>query len=340
MLPNILEPGERSGCCLQSRKKKCFYTIFIVPHNENAVHSFRLPRYAIKLFSLAMVIALVSSFIWFQSHLELQKETVEAYRSLQEETAETNRNLQEEKAKAQRLKQENHLLGEQFNKLALETEELIYRFQELESFSEEVREVVLEMPAQEKEEQIAFLSATNQESTSTFSMGAGEVVDRTANNLTYLESAITGQMVEMEVLKSDLEEHQQELNSTPSIWPASGRVTSEFGMRRSPFSGRSELHTGIDIANSWGTPVLAAADGTVSKVEYKRGLGNMVEIEHGYGYRTLYAHLSDFMVSVGDAVAKKQQIATMGSTGASTGPHLHYEIHKNGVEIDPRPYLP
>lgn len=325
---------------MQSRKKKCFYTIFIVPHNENSVHSFRLPRYAIKLFSLAMVVALVSSFIWFQSHLELQKETAEAYRSLQEETAETNRNLQEEKAKAQRLKQENHLLGEQFSKLALETEELIYRFQELESFSEEVREVVLEMPAQEEDEQIAFLSSPNQDSNFTFSMGAGGVADRTANNITYLESAIPGQMAEMEILKTDLEEHQQELNSTPSIWPASGRVTSEFGTRRSPFSGRSEFHKGIDIANSWGTPILAAADGTVSKAEYERGLGNVVEIEHGYGYRTLYAHLSDFMVSVGDAVEKEQQIATMGSTGASTGPHLHYEIHKNGAPIDPRKYLP
>lgn len=124
------------------------------------------------------------------------------------------------------------------------------------------------------------------------------------------------------------------------IWPTHGVITSPFGMRRDPFTGTMEFHAGIDIANSIGTPVVAAMDGRVIYVGKDRGYGNYILIDNGGGYRTLYAHLYEFLVSVGEYVRSGQEIGRMGDTGYSTGPHLHFAIFKNYVPVNPLNYLP
>ena len=126
----------------------------------------------------------------------------------------------------------------------------------------------------------------------------------------------------------------------PSIWPAQGMVTSEFGEIRT-----GHIHIGIDIANITGTPIYATADGTVIAVGSSGNFGKRIMIYHGTDdagttYVTIYAHLSQFNVSVGDKVTQGTQIALMGDTGYSTGPHLHYEVRVNGVPINPRYFLP
>lgn len=123
------------------------------------------------------------------------------------------------------------------------------------------------------------------------------------------------------------------------IWPTRGVITSPFGMRRDPFSGTMEFHPGIDIANWIGTPIDAAADGTVTYVGYGRGYGKHIWINNGGGYATLYAHLSVELVSVGQWVHSGQEIAKMGDTGFATGPHLHFGIYKDGVPQNPLNYL-
>lgn len=125
------------------------------------------------------------------------------------------------------------------------------------------------------------------------------------------------------------------LATTPSIWPTAGEVTSRFGWRNSPWGGGSELHQGIDIANSMGTPIVAVADGQVVRSEASGGYGNIVQIDHGNGIVTLYGHNSSIIVNVGQSVRKGQIISYMGSTGRSTGPHVHYEVRINGTAIDP-----
>lgn len=122
----------------------------------------------------------------------------------------------------------------------------------------------------------------------------------------------------------------------PSIWPASGDVSSPYGLR---WNG-SDFHPGIDIANDIGTPILATADGTVTDAGWNSGgYGNMVDIDHGNGYVTRYAHASQVVVVAGQTVKQGQVIAYMGSTGNSTGPHVHYEVIINGQAVNPAGYL-
>lgn len=118
-----------------------------------------------------------------------------------------------------------------------------------------------------------------------------------------------------------------------------GRFTSGFGYRIHPVTGRREFHFGIDIAGPQGTAVNAYANGTVTRAQFLGGFGNVIEINHGGGLRTLYAHLSRISVRVGDQVTVGQQIGSMGSTGVSTGSHLHFEVIRNGSRVNPIGYL-
>lgn len=127
--------------------------------------------------------------------------------------------------------------------------------------------------------------------------------------------------------------------STPSLWPVKGWVTSDFGYRRSPFSLAADFHRGIDIAASWGTPVVAPADGVVTFAGYKGGYGKMVVIDHGFGVVTKYGHTSEMFVKEGDKIKRGAKIALVGNTGHSTGPHLHYEIYSDGLAVDPMQYI-
>lgn len=140
---------------------------------------------------------------------------------------------------------------------------------------------------------------------------------------------------ELKIVDSQLDQ----LASKPSIWPTSGEITSPFGWRNSPWGNGRELHPGLDIANSLGTPIVATADGVVAQCGPAGGYGNVVQIDHGNGLTTIYGHNSRFAVSAGQQVKKGQIIAYMGSTGRSTGPHSHYEIRENGTAIDPMAYL-
>jgi murein DD-endopeptidase MepM/ murein hydrolase activator NlpD len=118
--------------------------------------------------------------------------------------------------------------------------------------------------------------------------------------------------------------------------PAPGRFSSSFGMRRHPILGYVRMHRGVDIAAPWGAPVFAASDGTVQIAGRSAGYGNFIKLSHGNGYGTGYGHLSRILVRSGERVRKGQQIGRVGSTGMSTGPHLHYEMYKNGAAVNPR----
>jgi murein DD-endopeptidase MepM/ murein hydrolase activator NlpD len=119
------------------------------------------------------------------------------------------------------------------------------------------------------------------------------------------------------------------------IKPLNGRFTSPFGIRKDPFTGKPKFHAGIDIAAPYGTPIKAAKDGKVTYAGWKSGYGNVVIIEHQFGYTTLYGHMSKILVSVGQYVKGGQYIGKVGSTGKSTGPHCHFEVHKFGMPTDP-----
>ncbi|MDP2167727.1 MAG: M23 family metallopeptidase [Thermodesulfovibrionales bacterium] len=123
--------------------------------------------------------------------------------------------------------------------------------------------------------------------------------------------------------------------ATPKGWPVMGRVTSGFGMRVHPITGSEHLHLGLDISTTPNTPVRVTADGVVSFAGWGNANGNIVVVEHGFGYSTFYAHNKKNIVSVGQKIKRGDVIAKVGSTGNATGPHLHYEIWKNGHALNP-----
>jgi murein DD-endopeptidase MepM/ murein hydrolase activator NlpD len=140
-------------------------------------------------------------------------------------------------------------------------------------------------------------------------------------------------------LIAHLENQTAKLSHTPSISPTKGWITSGFGYRVSPFTKKRELHRGIDIAGRMGTPIISPADGRVRYAGPDRGLGNSVIVRHGYGVETVYGHLSEILVKAGEKVKRGDRVGLMGSTGRSTGPHLHYQVNVSGVAVNPRNYM-
>lgn len=131
----------------------------------------------------------------------------------------------------------------------------------------------------------------------------------------------------------------RETSSTHSELPVDGRISSSFGWRKDPFTGKRNFHAGMDMAANEGTDVKAVMAGRVQMVDNQKGYGKVVVLDHGDGYTTLYAHNSDIPVKAGDWVTKGSTIAKVGSTGRSTGPHLHFEVRKDGQRLDPENFF-
>ena len=144
---------------------------------------------------------------------------------------------------------------------------------------------------------------------------------------------------QLSVLESMLFEQELELKSQPTTRPSDGFVTSGFGYRMHPILGGRAHHNGIDFDANTGDPVRSAGNGLVKYAGWKNGFGNVVEIDHQNGYVTVYAHNSAFTVKEGDVVRAGQVVAKAGSTGRSTGPHVHFEVHKDGRAVNPRAFL-
>jgi murein DD-endopeptidase MepM/ murein hydrolase activator NlpD len=179
-----------------------------------------------------------------------------------------------------------------------------------------------------------------------FSLGSKEAV---LENLNLSDSGA----IEMELLKRQIKKtidtvgeikdylsQQRDLyRATPMGWPVTGWISSGFGKRVHPIRGNKDFHTGIDISTQPGKPVRVTADGIVSFSGWSGANGNLIAVEHGFGYTTFYAHNKKNLVKVGQIVKRGDIIAYVGSTGSSTGPHVHYEIWKEGKIVNPRPFL-
>jgi murein DD-endopeptidase MepM/ murein hydrolase activator NlpD len=140
-------------------------------------------------------------------------------------------------------------------------------------------------------------------------------------------------------LLSALDAKRSLLASTPTIWPVKGWLTAGFGQRRSPFTGQRQMHEGVDISNTVGTPVIAPADGIVTYTGPLGGFGNVVSVDHGHKISTFYAHLQQHKVAQGQRVKRGEVIGLVGTSGRVTGPHLHYEIQINETPVDPTRYV-
>ena len=165
------------------------------------------------------------------------------------------------------------------------------------------------------------------------------LVQQMRTDVERLKSEAMSREESLSELEKLLQSKREMLTHTPSIWPVHGWVTSGFGFRTDPFTGLAQMHEGLDISNREGTPVIASADGIVSATGKDFTYGNVVVISHGFGIISRYNHLSKILVGAGRKVKRGDIIAEVGTTGRSTGPHLHYEIRVNGIPINPRRYI-
>lgn len=156
-----------------------------------------------------------------------------------------------------------------------------------------------------------------------------------------LNSHLENVDVQLTAIEYLLQKKRTKESARPYIWPTEGgHLSSNYGFRRDPFTGRIATHKGIDIGNRYGAAVVAGSRGIVVFADKKNGYGYTVEILHGFGYKTRYGHLSSILVQVGDVVEDGQKIARIGNSGRSTGPHLHYEVHRYGEHMNPKGFIP
>ena len=154
-----------------------------------------------------------------------------------------------------------------------------------------------------------------------------------------LQSEATSRETSLSELERVLQTKREILVHTPSIWPVQGWVTSDFGFRANPFTGLTQMHEGIDISNRTGTIVVAPANGFVSDIGNDYAHGKFLIISHGFGMTTRYSHLNKTLVKVGQKVKRGDKIAEVGTTGKTTGPHLHYEVKLNSIPVNPMRYI-
>jgi murein DD-endopeptidase MepM/ murein hydrolase activator NlpD len=167
----------------------------------------------------------------------------------------------------------------------------------------------------------------------------GRLMDWVMGDLTTLAQEIASREESLRELQTHLDKKTAVLAATPTILPTKGLVTAGFGYRKSPFTGKREFHEGMDIAALPGTPVVATADGIVRFAGPAASYGNVVFIDHGHGFATAYGHNSTIRVHARQRVRRGEVIAYVGNTGRTTGPHLHYEVHLDGVASNPMKYV-
>lgn len=305
---------------IKSKKNdKREYTLMLVPHNGQEIRRICIPiiavKYTVSILCLCILL-MVGIFINYRHTVN---------------TADTQID------ELENFRQKNNAQAKQIEELAKTTTSLQVDMERLDALDAEIRRIL-----------------NNEDTTSTSRAGlvrlagnnkgqGGPQVQSEINNINKLDNdlqrAVKVREQSLLALKQELLAKRAKLEATPSIWPTNGEVTSRFGWRDSPWGSGSDWHPGIDIANSIGTPIVATADGEVVESGWVGGYGNMVQINHVNGIMTIYGHNSQNLVQVGQVVRKGETIAYLGSTGNSTGPHVHYEVRVNGTVVNPASFL-
>jgi murein DD-endopeptidase MepM/ murein hydrolase activator NlpD len=195
------------------------------------------------------------------------------------------------------------------------------------------------LPRASDQEVYKIVSMANLQTTGLNDEDIGSIIEKLILQIDDLMENASVRDGELESMKERYEVSLEALKYIPSINPANGHFTSLFGYRRNPFGGGAEFHKGADIANTFGTNIIATANGKVTFAARRGGYGLSVSINHGNGLVTTYSHMSKIVATVGQEVNRGDIIGKMGSTGSSTGVHIHYEIIKDGTHINPISYM-
>jgi len=305
---------------LRKLKKKEYFTFMFLPGPNERVRTLSISKSALKTAVLSLVAVVILSLYLVYEYNDA-KDKVWELQSVREE-------LMQQKAQVQ---------GFALNLLDYKRQMFLLR-----DLDTKLRRVVSLGPRDRAQQALGIGGPDELGLQNLTQMGEKkqeEALKEMHQELSQLKGAATRQETSLQMLIEYFEDKRSLYASTPSIWPVRGWVTSPFGPRTSPFSGIPTFHEGIDIAAQTGTPIIAPADGVVIKAEFSTGYGNMVEISHGYGIKTIFGHNSRLNVKAGQLVRRGDVISYVGDTGSSTGPHLHYEVRLNGLPVNPVKYL-
>jgi murein DD-endopeptidase MepM/ murein hydrolase activator NlpD len=304
----------------RNTKKKEYFTFMFLPGPNERVRTLSISKSAIKSVLVSLVAVAILSFYLVYEYNDV-KSKVGELQSMREE-------LMQQKAQVQ-----NFALN------LLDYKRQMFLLRDLDT---KLRRAVSLGP-RDKAQQVLGIGGPDELGLQNLTAMGGkkqeEALKEMHQELTQLKGAASRQETSLQMLIEYFEDKRSLYASTPSVWPVRGWVTSPFGNRTSPFSGILKFHEGMDIAAQTGTPVMAPADGVVIKAGFGTGYGNMVEISHGYGIKTLFAHNSRLNVKAGQRVKRGDVVSYVGDSGSSTGPHLHYEVRLNGLPVNPVRYL-
>jgi len=294
------------------------YTVIVVSDHSQAVRKFRLPR------------RWVARSVWVGGAAALVALlTIGHYFTLLTSSAE-NRVLREENA--------------QLRSQILLVQEKVAHIQStldrVERFDAKLRTAVTHLQDPERNLAIGPVGPADADAAGPASAPAAqENLSALPGRLHSLESEAARQEASLRELQEYFDDQKSLLASTPSLWPTQGWVTSDFGVRLDPYSAERTMHQGLDIATPHGQNVMSPSDGTVVFNGTEGGYGKVLVIDHGYGVKTRYGHLSEVFVRLGERIVRGQKVAAVGNTGRSTGPHLHYEVRVNGIPENPRKFI-
>jgi hypothetical protein len=233
------------------------------------------------------------------------------------------------------LRRENNLLMKEISELRYRIDELKTSMSSLEQTDNIIRVMVDLPPIDEDVRKVGIGGSVAKDYSRPTDPAQDLMLD-----LDKLEREIKLQRESFEHIQERIETNQDLILHTPSIWPVDGgRLTEYFGKRRDPFTHRIRPHYGIDIAAKRGTRVYATADGVIEEAKRKYAFGKVIIINHGYGFETVYGHLHSFSVTPGQKVKRGDLIGTIGNTGRSTGPHLHYEVRIDSNPVNPLDFM-
>jgi murein DD-endopeptidase MepM/ murein hydrolase activator NlpD len=305
-------------------KKKL--TLLIFDGTGTPVKQTTLPRLFLPITGLVVIGAVVALYLGVSDYLRLKNETRHIHQ------IRSTLDNQEELVDHQR----GQILA-----FTRKIEQLELQLSSLHEFEKKIR-IIANLDPKDESSSMFGVGGADPEETDPVKMLEGDFQDLVRDmhsEINEIDNASLDQESSFASIFNQLEGKRNILAATPSIRPSKGWLSSRFGYRVSPFTGRRQFHRGLDIANRLDTPIIAPADGIVTYSGRKGLMGNMLAIEHGFGMVTRYGHIHKLLKKKGERVNRGETIALMGSTGRSTGPHLHYEVRLNGVAVNPNNYF-
>lgn len=322
-------------------------TLYLLTNDEKQTRKITLPASYFKFATFLVAFCIVTLFAGFIDYFGLLAQSIEN-RKLKVENVNLQKKFQVVEGKLESLQSGLDRVGMMTKKLKLITDTHMKDRSERLSFPTQINNngtKVADTDRMGNEEYLEQDANGNSENPVNTLKGELAAEKSTANYSTLLikiDEAVKDSMLkEQSVIElwESLSDSQSLLAATPSIKPARGPIGSTFGYRTDPINGKTKMHAGLDIVASPGTLVKSPADGVVSFAGWDEQYGKLVSIDHGYGVLTRYGHNSQIFVQVGQKVSKYDVISATGSTGRSTGPHLHYEVRVNGIPVNPMNYI-